>query len=289
MAGVTRNAPCPCGSGRRYKDCHGALETERRADSTSEAKLRAALDSQREGRFEDARRLYGQVLAVAPNHFDAVHMLGVVNFQLGLLQEARSHLLRATMLRPHSPEARSNLDLVMTALEHASIEREICHEVLPRLLPLCAPPDEFYAWLRSTTAVHFVASFLSAAAAIELFDGLGSRCSPVPVRRWRGHGRALALLDWEPIEARCQQLPRNDLLVACPGPGTMAHWLVRACPERAALLITDDEPGYIIDALRELTRQGRRRVPVLYATDRVARTIGLPGTVLPQVAVGAAP
>ncbi|MEP7183944.1 MAG: SEC-C metal-binding domain-containing protein, partial [Betaproteobacteria bacterium] len=21
----SRNAPCPCGSGRRYKDCHGAL------------------------------------------------------------------------------------------------------------------------------------------------------------------------------------------------------------------------------------------------------------------------
>ena len=20
-----RNAPCPCGSGKRYKDCHGAL------------------------------------------------------------------------------------------------------------------------------------------------------------------------------------------------------------------------------------------------------------------------
>jgi preprotein translocase subunit SecA len=23
--GVSRNAPCPCGSGKRYKHCHGAL------------------------------------------------------------------------------------------------------------------------------------------------------------------------------------------------------------------------------------------------------------------------
>src|SRR5258708_21579123 len=22
---IARNAPCPCGSGKRYKDCHGAL------------------------------------------------------------------------------------------------------------------------------------------------------------------------------------------------------------------------------------------------------------------------
>jgi len=22
---VSRNAPCPCGSGRKYKHCHGAL------------------------------------------------------------------------------------------------------------------------------------------------------------------------------------------------------------------------------------------------------------------------
>jgi len=24
-AGIKRNAPCPCGSGRKYKHCHGAL------------------------------------------------------------------------------------------------------------------------------------------------------------------------------------------------------------------------------------------------------------------------
>jgi preprotein translocase subunit SecA len=23
---VARNAPCPCGSGKKYKHCHGALE-----------------------------------------------------------------------------------------------------------------------------------------------------------------------------------------------------------------------------------------------------------------------
>jgi uncharacterized protein YecA (UPF0149 family) len=23
---ASRNAPCPCGSGRRYKECHGALD-----------------------------------------------------------------------------------------------------------------------------------------------------------------------------------------------------------------------------------------------------------------------
>src|SRR3546814_13548181 len=27
---VSRNAPCPCGSGRKYKHCHGARSAERR-------------------------------------------------------------------------------------------------------------------------------------------------------------------------------------------------------------------------------------------------------------------
>src|SRR3546814_4992075 len=30
---ISRNAPCPCGSGRKYKHCHGALRSE---EDTSE-------------------------------------------------------------------------------------------------------------------------------------------------------------------------------------------------------------------------------------------------------------
>ena len=29
MPDVARNAPCPCGSKRRYKDCHGAIDGAR--------------------------------------------------------------------------------------------------------------------------------------------------------------------------------------------------------------------------------------------------------------------
>src|SRR5687767_7941273 len=39
-AGVPRNAPCPCGSGRRYKDCHGSLVLPAPVDALGEIRER---------------------------------------------------------------------------------------------------------------------------------------------------------------------------------------------------------------------------------------------------------
>ena len=77
---ASRNAPCPCGSGRRYKDCHGALTTP--VDQLA-AILQQALAAQQAGRAADAIAGYEQALALAPTHFDALHMLGDAHFQRG--------------------------------------------------------------------------------------------------------------------------------------------------------------------------------------------------------------
>src|SRR5205085_1422929 len=39
---IARNAPCPCGSGRRYKDCHGSLQAGRPPPATADALLSEA-------------------------------------------------------------------------------------------------------------------------------------------------------------------------------------------------------------------------------------------------------
>lgn len=119
---IARNAACPCGSGRRYKDCHGALggtpETSGGADSV-DAMLAAALAAQRAGQLDDAKTRYEEVLGREPAHFDALHMLGVLHFQRHEFGRARELIARACVLRPDVLDARRNLRLVDNALRRA--------------------------------------------------------------------------------------------------------------------------------------------------------------------------
>jgi tetratricopeptide (TPR) repeat protein len=293
MAAIARNQQCPCGSGKRYKECHGALAPASTPaadvpDGPIAIALHAALAAQQQGRYEDARRLYSDVLSLAPNHFDAVHMLGVVHYQLGLLEDARRYLERAAALRPSAAAVYQNQSLVAAALEYAVVEREICREVLPRLQPLCVPPGEFGAWLDSASAVHIVVFRPGSMAASKAFGSLRALCAQVPVHCWCEGEEATFPRDWKALDAAAGALPRGGVLVVFAGVRTLAHWIEAAAPDRVALMLTEDEPGQVIDRLRELTLQGRRHATILYAAADLARAIGLPGTVVREASVGAA-
>jgi len=116
-----RNARCPCGSGRRYKDCHGALAAPARndasesADAALAARLGEALAAQSRGDLAAAEAGYRAALRQAPAHFDALHMLGVVRHQSGDHDEAVALLTRAVELHPHHAPAFSNLGLALQA------------------------------------------------------------------------------------------------------------------------------------------------------------------------------
>lgn len=280
MENVARNALCPCGSGKRYKACHGATATGQPSEPPERRiapLLNAALEAQQRLRFHEARRLYAEVLSSVPDHFDATHMLGVVHYQLGQLGDARRYLERASTLRPQSPALRSNLQLIADAFRQNAIEREICREVLPRLRSLCALPDETTTWLRSASLIHFVACFATSQAAQRIVDILRVRCSPAPIRRW---GDGLRAAGWVVLDASGGELPRGGLLLVCAGPRTVSHWIDSAAAERTALVVVNDEPALVVDRLRELSLQGRRRSAVLYATPQLARAVGLPGVVV---------
>ena len=94
MATVGRNEPCPCGSGKRYKECHGALRdpdgmpASRVSPGAADRQRRmfAALEAQKAARIVEAAALYQSVLDEEPDDFDAMHMLGVIKFELGELR-----------------------------------------------------------------------------------------------------------------------------------------------------------------------------------------------------------
>jgi glycosyltransferase involved in cell wall biosynthesis len=168
---VSRNDPCPCGSGRRFKDCHGSLRGAAPAGSSLAAEqpapmaatprprsryrpagndwaeidpdtsdrlgamMELALEHQIGERVRDAERLYRAVLEEAPHTHDALHMLGVVRLGLGDFSEAERLLRSAMALRPAYPAIEKNWSLVrrsIAARDRRGIEI-VCEHALPLL------------------------------------------------------------------------------------------------------------------------------------------------------------
>src|SRR5271168_3178743 len=78
------------------------------AMTISEA-FQMALQHHQAGRLAEAETLYRQILAVQPNHADALHFLGVMAQQVGRHDAAVDWIRKAIALHPHNATAHSNL------------------------------------------------------------------------------------------------------------------------------------------------------------------------------------
>jgi tetratricopeptide (TPR) repeat protein len=112
-----RNDPCPCGSGRKYKHCHGALDANRPSVRSPETLARDAMAAHRRGALDEAERGYREALALAPAHPLATHYLGVILMQRHRLDEALRLLERAARDVPDEPEFHNNLGLALAAAD----------------------------------------------------------------------------------------------------------------------------------------------------------------------------
>jgi predicted O-linked N-acetylglucosamine transferase (SPINDLY family) len=73
----------------------------------------AAQEHHRAGRLAEAGRLYQSVLEAEPDHSDALHYLGTLDFQAGRLGEAEAKIRRSIALKSNEPAARVNLGRVL--------------------------------------------------------------------------------------------------------------------------------------------------------------------------------
>ena len=134
---MRRNEPCFCGSGKRFKNCHGALEAglgvqdtplagqTRGAGSFSVTDVGPAERFDRasrlheQGQLERAQELYEAVLSEVPDHFDALSALGVLHAMRKNLQAAERLLRQALQIDAASEEANFNLAAVLCDLGRA--------------------------------------------------------------------------------------------------------------------------------------------------------------------------
>ena len=78
--------------------------------------LQRAGNFHRQGQLVDAELIYAEILKQQPDHFDCVHMLGVIRFQQGRPVEALALLERALRMQPESADVLSNYGLALRAL-----------------------------------------------------------------------------------------------------------------------------------------------------------------------------
>jgi len=117
---TSRNSPCPCGSGKKYKQCclRKFTGTAANPNSKKEAlarQLRIAIEHHRQGQIPQAESIYEQILAVEPNHADALHFSGVVFHQRGNNSLAIDYIGRAIKLNPSDPFYYNNLGIALKA------------------------------------------------------------------------------------------------------------------------------------------------------------------------------
>ena len=114
MSDVGRNAPCPCGSGKKTKHCCGTgkaapLVASSAAATHPDQLLERAVLHHRRSEFSQAEALYRQVLLNAPEHPDALHLLGVIAAQNGAFAQSAQLIERAIRQNPANPAFHTNL------------------------------------------------------------------------------------------------------------------------------------------------------------------------------------
>jgi tetratricopeptide (TPR) repeat protein len=157
-----RNEPCPCGSGRKFKQCHGSLSASSTLTPVApdpEAQVRAALATHMKGDIDDAERAYRAVLAAAPENPLATHYLGVALYQRNRIDEAIPLLARSVIARPQEPEFHNNLGLALAAADR--------HEeaIAAYRRTLAANPAHAIAWNNLGLALHAALRLPAAIAA----------------------------------------------------------------------------------------------------------------------------
>ena len=78
--------------------------------------LRRALNLQQQGQFVEAEKLYDKVLKINANHFDALHLLGLLKHQQGDSAQALGLIEAALKINPNYPDALLNYGTVLSAL-----------------------------------------------------------------------------------------------------------------------------------------------------------------------------
>lgn len=128
LSRIGRNAPCPCGSGRRYKHCCGFPVAE--PDST--VLLEEAVAFHESGRLEEAVARYRKLIARDSGNAEICNNLGLALQRLGSLDEAIACFRRSLSLKPDLAAAYANLGSALEEQGDLEGAAACCEEAFAR-------------------------------------------------------------------------------------------------------------------------------------------------------------
>jgi tetratricopeptide (TPR) repeat protein len=282
MNPVGRNEPCPCGSGKRFKECHGAIRAPAAPGPTASAGspglswapqvMREALRAQQSGRVVEAAQKYRRVLAADPSNFDAAHSLSLVEYENGHYDEALALIKHAIQLRPELGTPRHNLRLLESL---PLIELEICREVLPRLVSRVDSGFDLER-LAAAGSVHVVIGEALGDEERTALARIVAACGAAPVRIWDEAAADVRTAAVPAAKLTADDHPRDGTLVLLGTARSPAAWLPAMHAEVVLLIVTRDEPCAIIDRIDELAAAGHANPGLLCATRALAERLRLP-------------
>ncbi len=114
-----RNDPCPCGSGKRYKQCCGAIAETRPASMApptaekAHTLLQQAMQQHQAGRLQEAEAQYRRILEREPQNAIALQYLGVLSMQRGDPKRGEQLIRQALDIRDDIADFHNNLGLCL--------------------------------------------------------------------------------------------------------------------------------------------------------------------------------
>jgi tetratricopeptide (TPR) repeat protein/SAM-dependent methyltransferase len=120
MTRTPRNDPCPNGSGKKFRQCCIEIDgVETSGGNAGGVSISEAMETAQAhhdaGQLRQAEAIYRQVLQVSPSHPDALHLLGMIAYQVGSNEIAVELLNKAVQTRPTDPEFYHDLGNVLQA------------------------------------------------------------------------------------------------------------------------------------------------------------------------------
>jgi hypothetical protein len=253
-----RNDPCPCGSGKRYKHCHGAFGGGGAAPVLalpwSQHELQWAIGLHQQGDTTAAEREYRKVLSEEPENALARHYLGVIHYQRNELDAALPLLEASVEASAHEPEFHNNLGLAYAAADREADALDAYRAALS------LQPDHAAAWNNLGLALQ---STNDVGGAIDAFRRAVSLKPDFAHAHWN---LALALLldgqfhaGWNEYEWRLRLPELGRDRHSYPGP----LWTGSALSGKTILLYAEQGLGDAIQFVRYATWLARDGARVL--------------------------
>ena len=286
----SRNSPCPCGSGERYKNCCGrpggvSKEVGTVVPQSLPGLMHAALAKQKAGEFSGARQLYQQALELNPTNADALHMMGVMAYMEGDLESAERFILDARKNCPsEAPMIEGNLALVRGARLIGEQMAGFCAGALPNVRHRLHDPSMPLPH-RQQAGVSLLVNFSMPGTSknVEALCAEMTRLNiPPPLVLDVNEAQsplAGGIVARQLTPNTLQELKHSTVLVWGIW-NEFGHWVDRSSPGRLVLYCDSDDPERVVAAVNFTSVLGDPSIELLFSSTSIKEQLGLPGVVL---------